>query len=75
MTQDVVSLVALRDKILRYRARHNLNQEEFAKICGLSKPTIGVIESGHFRVGRKGISRLTQAKILNIIEREERKDD
>lgn len=56
----------LPDMIVRYRAKHSLNQEEFAKRCGLTKQTIGAIESG-----RHGITRLTRAKILQVLESEE----
>lgn len=57
--------IVLADKIVRYRAKHDLNQEEFARKCGLTKQTIGAIESG-----RHGITKLTEAKIIQVIEAE-----
>lgn len=60
------SIANLSEMIVRYRAKHNLNQDEFAIRCGLTKQTIGAIESG-----RHGITKLTRAKILNVIEQEE----
>lgn len=54
---------SLSDQIIQYRARHNLNQQEFAELCSLTKQTIGAIESG-----RHGITKLTRAKILRVIE-------
>ncbi len=57
---------ALGDEIIRYRARHNLSQTEFANLCGLTKQTIGTIESG--RPGRSGnISRITREKVMMVI--------
>ena len=57
----------LGDEIIRYRAKHNLSQTEFANLCGLTKQTIGTIESG--RPGRSGnVSRITREKILMVIE-------
>ena len=57
---------SLSDMIINYRAKHDLNQEEFAQRCGLTKQTIGAIESG-----RHGITKLTRAKIMRVIESEE----
>ena len=57
---------SLPDMIINYRAKHNLNQEEFAQRCNLTKQTIGAIESG-----RHGITKLTKAKIMRVIESEE----
>ena len=56
----------LSDAIVNYRAKHNLNQEEFAHRCSLTKQTIGAIESG-----RHGITKLTRAKIMRVIEESE----
>lgn len=58
-------LAVLADKIVRYRAEHDLTQQGFAERCGLTKQTIGAIESG-----LHGITKLTKAKILRIIEKE-----
>ena len=59
----MLELKELADQIIRYRAEHDLNQQEFAERCGLTKQTIGAIESG-----LHGITKLTQAKILRVIE-------
>ena len=61
-----VDVSGLSDEIVRYRAKHNLNQDEFAKRCNLTKQTIGAIESG-----RHGVTKLTKAKIMRVIESEE----
>ena len=64
---------SLSDQIVHYRARHNLSQQEFAQRCGLTKQTIGAIESG-----LHGITKLTKAKIMLVIsenESEEMKND
>lgn len=58
-------LYNLTEMIVRYRAKYDLNQEEFAKRCGLTKQTIGSIESG-----RHGITKLTRAKIMQVLEEE-----
>lgn len=56
----------LRTKMLRYRAKHNLSQEDFAKLCGVTKATIW-----NFEAGKSNPTNLTQEKILMAIEREE----
>ena len=56
----------LSNAIVNYRAKHDLNQAEFAERCNLTKQTIGAIESG-----RHGITKLTKAKIMRVIEEEE----
>ena len=53
---------SLPDMIVQYRAKYNLNQAEFAERCKLTKQTIGAIESG-----RHGITKLTRAKIMQVI--------
>lgn len=61
----MADLRELADQIIRYRAEHDLNQQEFAERCGLTKQTIGAIESG-----LHGVTKLTKAKIMRIIEKE-----
>ena len=61
-----VDIEMLSNEIVRYRAKHDLNQEEFAQRCNLTKQTIGAIESG-----RHGVTKLTKAKIMRVIESEE----
>ena len=54
---------SLSDRIVQYRAKYNLNQSEFAKQCGLTKQTIGAIESG-----RHGSTKRTIAKINQVLK-------
>ena len=48
--------------MVQYRARERLTEAELGKRCGLSRQTICKAETG------KPISRLTEAKILNVVE-------
>lgn len=57
-------LFKLDEWIVRYRAKYNLTQAEFAKLCGVTTQTIGAIEAG-----RHGTTRLTQAKIIQVLEK------
>lgn len=54
----------LASRITAYRAKHDLSLREFAELCNLSYQTICNIENG-----KAHGTKLTQAKILNIIER------
>jgi len=56
----------LRTKTLRYRAKHNLSQEAFANLVGVTKATIWNFESGKSKP-----TNLTQQKILIAIEEKE----
>ena len=56
----------LREKILKYRATHDMSQEALAKKCGLSKQTLNYIETG-----KQNPTALTKTKILLVIEKEE----
>jgi len=58
-------LDVLRAKMLDYRARHNLSQDKFAKLCKLTPQTVCNIENG-----TQEPSKLTKQKILNLIEKE-----
>ena len=49
-------------KIIEYRAKHNLSQVEFAKLCNISTQTACNVENG-IQVP----SKLTLQKILNIV--------
>lgn len=71
MSVEISSLAELRERVIRYRAAHNLNQDEFAALCGLTRPTIGALESGGYRPGRTAISSLTWAKIVNFLDKAE----
>lgn len=55
----------LRNKMLDYRAKHNLSQGELASRCNVTKQTIWAVENGIQKP-----SKLTERKILNIVEEE-----
>lgn len=48
--------------ILEYRAKHNLSQSSFAKICGISAQTVYSVEAG-YQTPRA----TTLGKILSVI--------
>ena len=58
-------LDVLRQKMLDYRARHNISQYKLAELCKLTPQTICNIENG-----TQSPSKLTYQKILNLIEKE-----
>ena len=58
-------LKQLSEKILDYRAKHNLSAEKFADRCKLTIVTIYNIENG-----KQAPSKMTLRKILNVIESE-----
>ena len=43
----------LRHRIFAYRIKHNLTQEEFAKILGLSRVNISKLENGRYKPSKK----------------------
>lgn len=55
-------LKALSEKILTYRATHNLSADKFAKLCNLTLPTIYNIENC-----KQNPSKMTLRKILSVI--------
>lgn len=57
--------VNLIDLIVDYRARNNLTIKQFAELCGISWLTLWNIENGKHEPRR-----VTERKILNIIEQE-----
>lgn len=57
--------MSLSDRMVEYRARENINQQELADRCGLSKQTIYSIENGI-----QEPSRVTVAKIELVIGKE-----
>ena len=57
---------SLIDKMVRYRAKHNLSQSKFAELVGVSVQTINSIETG-----QQEPSKMTEAKILLVIEKED----
>lgn len=54
--------MTLAEKMLWYRAEHDLTQQQFADMCGLSKMTICQIETGVQKP-----SKITQMKILIVL--------
>lgn len=56
-------LETLADKMLDYRAKHDLSQGELADLCHVTKQTIWAIENKAQRP-----TKLTERKILNIVE-------
>lgn len=56
-------LDVLREKMLDYRARHDVSQVRLAELCKVTPQTICNIENGV-----QEPSKLTKQKILNIIE-------
>jgi len=58
-------LEVLREKMLDFRARHNISQLKLAEMCMLTPQTVCNIENGI-----QSPSKLTKQKILNVIEKE-----
>ena len=59
-------LKQLSEKMLDYRAKHNLSAEKFAEKCKLTLVTIYNIENC-----KQAPSKMTLRKILNVIEKGE----
>lgn len=57
--------MTLSERIVRYRAKENISQKEFAERCKLSTQTVYSIENG-----LQSASRVTLAKIELIIGKE-----
>lgn len=60
----------LSERILEYRVSHNLSAYKFAQLCNLTMPTIYNIENC-----KQTPSKMTLRKILNVIEKEEQKNE
>lgn len=58
-------MIALKDRMIEYRARERINQTELANRAGVSKQTIYSIENG-----LQDPSKVTQAKIELVIGKE-----
>lgn len=58
-------MATLQERMIRYRARERINQQELANRCGLSKQTINSIENE-----TQEPSKVTQAKIELVIGEE-----
>ena len=59
-------LDVLRQKMLDYRAMHNISQQKLAELCKLTPQTVCNIENGV-----QNPSKLTKQKILRIIEKDD----
>lgn len=57
------------EKILEYRARHNISAREFAKMCKLSLQTVYSIENGI-----QTPSKITRLKIEHVLSEGEKKN-
>ncbi|MBR5202898.1 MAG: helix-turn-helix domain-containing protein [Clostridia bacterium] len=57
-------LIVLSQKMIDYRARHNISQAKLAELCNVTHQTICNVE----RCKQKP-SKLTTQKILNIVDR------
>lgn len=58
--------MTLQEKMVTYRAKHNISQSELANQCNLSLQTVHSIESG-----LQTPSRVTEAKIRLVVDKEE----
>lgn len=58
-------MASLQDRMIEYRARERINQQELADRCGLSKQTINSIEND-----TQEPSKVTRAKIELVIGKE-----
>ena len=57
-------MIEISNKILNFRAMHNLSQLEMAKLCKVTVQTICNVENGV-----QNPSKLTTQKILNVVEK------
>lgn len=55
--------MTLQDKMVEYRAKHDMSQKAFAKKCGVSLQTINSVENGLQKP-----SKMTEAKIMMVIK-------
>ncbi len=62
--------MTLKDRIIQYRAKHNVSQEDFANLCQVNVMTINSIETGK----RKNPTQLTKAKIEMILRKDEEEE-
>ena len=62
--------MTLKDRIIQYRAKHNVSQEDFANLCQVNVMTINSIETGK----RKNPTQLTKAKIEMVLRKDEEQE-
>lgn len=53
----------LANKMVMYRAKHNISMEKLAQLCGVSLQTINSVEKG-----TQNPSRLTEQKIRLVVD-------
>lgn len=58
--------MTLGQRILQYRARHNISQEDFANRAQVNVMTINSVENE-----KRNCTRLTQTKIENVLKEDE----
>ena len=58
--------MTLSEKMIQYRAKENITQQELADRCNLSKQAVHLIETG-----KRNPSKVTKAKIEIVIGKEE----
>ena len=63
--KEVIKVESLQERMIRYRARERINQQELANRCGLSKQTINSIEND-----TQEPSKVTRAKIELVVGKE-----
>lgn len=60
---------SLADRILAYRAKHDISAKDFAALCKLSTQTVYSIENGW-----QHPSKLTRLKIENVLKEKEKEN-
>jgi DNA-binding XRE family transcriptional regulator len=60
-----------RDKVIEFRKKRNLTQQELADLCGVCRATISNIENGRYK---HAMYVLTQSKIDSVLNEEENKN-
>lgn len=60
---------SLANEIINFRARYDLTQEQFAQMCRITKQTISNVETG-----KRAVSKITEAKITQVIEKYKNKE-
>lgn len=58
--------MSLKERIIQYRAKHDMSQEDFANRCQVNVMTINTIETG-----RRKPTNLTIAKIEMVLKEDE----
>ena len=64
--------MTLQEKVLRYRAQHDLTQKEFGELIGVTKQTVWALENGLQDPGKMTMMRI---EILFEKEKEQENED